>query len=420
MFEAKPLLHWLLFLAIVAPLVSEDATLPPSFDDIFGGHVEWFDKFHNISNIADVQEVGAKSIEESDQRAAILQKSSSKETGPSVHSDPKSSSKETGPSVHSDPKSSSKETGPSVNSVHSVIAAHSAYSVPPMLFTSTEYPLFAEFHERYNKARSKRILSKRENRSAIVGPPNDSTDLTNFTMIKITDFVTVNKIGIVHVTRADKKFKKKMNFEQIDHSILGLLEIINGLDPNLNENDYTLIQGKRNSFHLMNFISHHGIAKTQCEESENSLVDLVTFEEENLRVDRQVILADIVTVINGRLRCTGTESSEVNDIPCVRSMFNSAKALKLTLSSKSVRDFYQDILRSRNNTVYNIVLNDTHISLTEDGIGYSICSNVGKTVTRVELHDILQGKFFAHLSEISRKLLNSFLHRNVKIQKHFC
>ena len=152
MFEAKPLLHWLLFLAIVAPLVSEDATLPPSFDDIFGGHVEWFDKFHNISNIADVQEVGAKSIEESDQRAAILQKSSSKETGPSVHSDPKSSSKETGPSVHSDPKSSSKETGPSVNSVHSVIAAHSAYSVPPMLFTSTEYPLFAEFHERYNKA----------------------------------------------------------------------------------------------------------------------------------------------------------------------------------------------------------------------------------------------------------------------------
>ena len=52
-------------------------------------------------------------------------------------------------------------------------------------------------------------------------------------------------------------------------------------------------------------------------------------------------------------------------------------------------------------------------------MGYAICSNINKNITRVELHDILQSKFFSHLSIISRKLLNSFLHKNVKIQKTF-
>ena len=32
----------------------------------------------------------------------------------------------------------------------------------------------------------------------------------------------------------------------------------------------------------MNFITHHSLAKTQCEETESSLVDIATFEEENI------------------------------------------------------------------------------------------------------------------------------------------
>ena len=116
----------------------------------------------------------------------------------------------------------------------------------------------------------------------------DDLDSKSFTDIKITDFVAVNKIGIAQVTRQDKRFKKRVNFEEIDHSILGLLEVINGLDPNLNENEYTLIQGKKNSFRLMNFITHHSLAKTQCEETESSLVDIATFEEENLKVTERL------------------------------------------------------------------------------------------------------------------------------------
>ena len=48
----------------------------------------------------------------------------------------------------------------------------------------------------------------------------------------------------------------------------------------------------------MNFITHHSLAKTQCEESESSLVDIATFEEENLKIDRKIILADVKTVVN--------------------------------------------------------------------------------------------------------------------------
>ena len=61
----------LLFLILVAPLIAEDATLPPSFNNIFGEHVEWFDKFTNISGIVSIQEVSSRSIEESDRRAAL-------------------------------------------------------------------------------------------------------------------------------------------------------------------------------------------------------------------------------------------------------------------------------------------------------------------------------------------------------------
>ena len=237
----------------------------------------------------------------------------------------------------------------------------------------------------------------------------DDLDSKSFTDIKITDFVAVNKIGIAQVTRQDKRFKKRVNFEEIDHSILGLLEVINGLDPNLNENEYTLIQGKKNSFRLMNFITHHSLAKTQCEETESSLVDIATFEEENLKVDRKIILADVITVVNNRLYCKTSDRSEINELACVRVIFNAAKALKINFSSKQIRDYYPDILK----------LNSTHLELLENGMGYAICSNINKNITRVELHDILQSKFFSHLSIISRKLLNSFLHRNVKIQKTF-
>ena len=53
----------------------------------------------------------------------------------------------------------------------------------------------------------------------------DDLNSKSFTDIKITDFVAVNKIGIAQVTRQDKRFKKRVNFEEIDHSILGLLEL---------------------------------------------------------------------------------------------------------------------------------------------------------------------------------------------------
>ena len=149
------------------------------------------------------------------------------------------------------------------------------------------------------------------------------------------------------------------------------------------------------------------------------MVDIATFEEENLKVDRKIILADVITVVNNRLYCKTSDGSEINELTCVRAIFNAAKALKINFSSKQIRDYYHDILKSTNNTAYNLVLNSTHLELIENGMGYAICSNINKNITCVELHDILQSKFFLHLSTISRKLLNSFLHRNVKIQKTF-
>ena len=159
----------------------------------------------------------------------------------------------------------------------------------------------------------------------------------------------------------------------------------------------------------MNFITHHSLAKTQCEESESSLVDIATFEEENLKVDRKIILADVITVVNNRLYCKTSDGSEINELACVRAIFNAAKALKKNFSSKQIRDYYHDLLKSTNNTAYNLVLNSTYLELIENGMGYAICSNVNKNITRVELLDILQSKFFC----ICRLLVVNYL-------THFC
>ena len=147
MFRVKQLL---LYLLLVAPLIAEDATLPPSFNNIFGEHVEWFDKFTNISGIVSIQEVSSRSIEESDRRAALA-----------------------------------RDAAP--------FDAISEITVHTENTALTDNPFFTEPYERYTKPKSKRILS-RENCSTTLGIPIESTNLTNFTMIKITNFVTVTKI----------------------------------------------------------------------------------------------------------------------------------------------------------------------------------------------------------------------------------
>ena len=258
-----------LLLAIIAPLIAEEATLPPSFMDILGKHSDWFNEFSNITTFTvKVEDASTKSIEDSDRRESLDESQPRAKSSESIDH-----SELIEPSVHIEKIDTSQ------------ISKRKLPIILDRNIRSTETP--------------------------------DDLDSKSFTNIKITDFVAVNKIGIAQVTRQDKRFKKRVNFEEIDHSILGLLEVINGLDPNLNKNEYTLIQGKKNSFRLMNFITHHSLAKTQCEESESSLVDIATFEEENLKVDRKIILADVITVVNNRLYCKTSDGSEINELACV-------------------------------------------------------------------------------------------------------
>ena len=61
-----------LLLAIIAPLIAEEATLPPSFIDILGKHSYWFNEFSNITTFnVKVEDVSTKSIEDSDRRESL-------------------------------------------------------------------------------------------------------------------------------------------------------------------------------------------------------------------------------------------------------------------------------------------------------------------------------------------------------------
>ena len=192
-----------LLLAIIAPLIAEKATLPPIFMDILGKHSNWLNEFSNITTFTvKVEDVSTKSIEDSDRRESLDESHPRAKSSESIDH-----SELIEPSVHIEKIDTSR------------ISRGKLPIILDRNIRSTETP--------------------------------DDLNSKSFTDIKITDFVAVNKIGIAQVTRQDKRFKKRVNFEEIDHSILGLLEVINGLDPNLNENEYTLIQGKKNLFRLM-------------------------------------------------------------------------------------------------------------------------------------------------------------------------
>ena len=141
--------------------------MPPSFTDILGKHCNWFNEFSNITTFTvKVEDVSTKSIEDSDRRESLDESQPRAKSSESIDH-----SKLIEPSIHIEKIDTSR------------ISRGKLPIILDRNIRSTETP--------------------------------DDLDSKSFTNIKITDFVAVNKIGIAQVTRHDKRFKKRVNFEEI-------------------------------------------------------------------------------------------------------------------------------------------------------------------------------------------------------------
>ena len=92
--------------------------------------------------------------------------------------------------------------------------------------------------------------------------------------------------------------------------------------------------------------------------------------------------------------------------------------MRVHVSDSDPKIFFLEYSKIRKRTVFNAVLNNTHLTLVENGIGYGICTENGGGDS-VTFRRVVQTKFFSSLSSICLRLLDSFMKKSMKIQKSF-
>ena len=236
--------------------------------------------------------------------------------------------------------------------------------------------------------------------------------------LNITQFINVEKLNSkIYVTKSNRLFRKKINFEQIDSAILSLQNAVNDINPNVQNR--VKIMGKHNIFRISNSLSTHGFAKVSCELYNSTLCELSTIESEDLTLDRDILLDDQIIIDKNIISCVssiyGTYST---GLACIKSLFFSATNMRVHVSDSDPKVFFLEYSKIRKRTVFNVVLNNTHLTLVENGIGYGICTENGGGDS-VTFRKVVQTKFFSSLSSICLRLLDSFMKKSMKIQKSF-
>jgi len=280
---------------------------------------------------------------------------------------------------------------------------------PKLLPQTTIYPTWLDLPRLPN---FDRITEDRNSKS-------DSKSEPNITKIDVTKFVTLNSVSTVHVSRGEKRYRKKLNFDDIDRNILNLMQIIDDLDPDILENNYELLNGRTKTFHMQKTLTHHGLAKIECELIDSTLIDLATFDDERLIAPRPVILRDKLVIYNGIVHCLNFTQTTSIDSPCVRPIFTAAANLKLNMipSFKSSNWLLQHLKKFNDTSMY-ILINGTHLILDQEAQGYAVCSTLN-AVPLADFRSIVQDKYFGHLSSVLRNLVNSFAKKSVKFKKLF-
>jgi hypothetical protein len=129
-----------------------------------------------------------------------------------------------------------------------------------------------------------------------------------------------------------------------------------------------------------------------------------------------ILLNNRVLVGGNSFKCVG-ESNLGNKLgmECVRTIFNWAIGSGLTLA-RTEKELYHKILANTEHDILYLAVNQTHMFLEENPIGYVICK---MNEMNNEFDIITKSKFFGHLSEIYYTRLSYFEQEIDKLESVF-
>ena len=89
--------------------------------------------------------------------------------------------------------------------------------------------------------------------------------------------------------------------------------------------------------------------------------------------------------------------------------------------NKDPKDLYNEILSNSNDVTYGIVINQTNLLVTilDSAKGYALCLGTSEPKSDVQYRNLVQEKYFTHLSNICKNILKSFMKKSVQLQKAF-
>ena len=243
---------------------------------------------------------------------------------------------------------------------------------------------------------------------------NDSMIETN-----VKDYVDISQVATIHMTRKNKLFRKKVNFDEIDNSILTLFNMIADLDPSTVREEHVDIKGKSKNFLLLPTLATHELAELQCNFLNSTLADLSLIDEEGIKVSRTIIVKDVIIKKKEQLICQSNFNYSIG-LACIRNIYSMANSLNVHVN-KDPKDLYNEILSNSNDVTYGIVIDQTNLFVTilDAEKGYALCLGTSEPEPDVQYRNLVQEKYFTHLSNICRNILKSFMKKSVQLQKAF-
>ena len=138
-----------------------------------------------------------------------------------------------------------------------------------------------------------------------------------------------------------------------------------------------------------------------------------------VKVSRTIIVKDVIIKKRGQLICQSNFNYSIG-LACIRNIYSMANSLNVHVN-KDPKDLYNEILSNSNDVTYGIVINQTNLFVTilDAAKGYALCLGTSEPEPDVQYRNLVQEKYFTHLSNICRNILKSFMKKSVQLQKAF-
>jgi hypothetical protein len=216
--------------------------------------------------------------------------------------------------------------------------------------------------------------------------------------------VSISSGEEINLVRKSHKFEQRLILPKLRLELNGMRDLLMNMNP-LEEYEFSSVQGTKEHFRVANILSNHGLGLLKCHEHNSALIDFPTFSFEKFKVNGTILLNNRVLNSGNSLKCVGDSNlSNKLGMDCVRTIFNWAIGSGLNLA-RTEKELYHKILASTEHGVLYLAVNQTHMFLEENPIGYVICKS---NEMNNEFDTITKSKFFGHLSDIYYIRLNYF------------